>query len=88
MLLERFEEALDLPAVLIYYCVRFYPGGPASLAEACRPHLGNTLLLEGLEKIRTGFLRYRSESPPFVLSLLRGGVDFGLGPLPRWEEGI
>ena len=54
----------------IYYCVRFYPGGPASLAEAFRPHLGNMLVGEGLEKIRTEFLSVDDAGPKWVADFL------------------
>lgn len=39
----------------IYYCVRYYRGGPHALADACRPHLANGLVKEGLNKIADKF---------------------------------
>ena len=54
----------------IYYCVRFYPGGPTGLAEAFRPHLGNTLVREGLEKIRMEFLSVDDVGPKWVADFL------------------
>jgi hypothetical protein len=39
----------------IYFCLRNYPGGNEALAEVFRPHLGNKLVLEGLEKIHAKF---------------------------------
>lgn len=35
----------------IYYCVRHYPGGNEKLADDFQQHLGNRLVLEGLNKI-------------------------------------
>lgn len=54
----------------IDYCVRFYPGAPTALAEAFRPHLGNTLVREGLEKIRTEFLSVDDAGPKWVADFL------------------
>ena len=54
----------------IDYCVRHYPGGPAGLAHAFRPHLGNPLVLEGLEKIRSQFLSVDHVGPKMVADFL------------------
>lgn len=54
----------------IFYCVCFYPSGPTGLAEAFRPHLGNTLVREGLEKIRTEFLSVDDAGPKWVADFL------------------
>lgn len=40
----------------ISYCVHVYPGGAARLAEEFGPHLGHSLVREGLGKIRAAFL--------------------------------
>jgi hypothetical protein len=66
-LAARLEEK---DAYDIYYCVRFYPGGPTVLAEACRPHLGNMLVREGLEKIRTEFLSVDDAGPKWVADFM------------------
>ena len=66
-LAARLEEK---DAYDIYYCVRFYPGGPTELAEAFRPHLGNTLVREGLEKIRTEFLSVDDAGPKWVADFM------------------
>ncbi|MBF8279488.1 MAG: hypothetical protein HW385_920, partial [candidate division NC10 bacterium] len=66
-LAARLEEK---DAYDIYYCVRFYPGGPTALAEAFRPHLGNTLVREGLEKIRTEFLSVDDAGPKWVADFM------------------
>ncbi|NPV58757.1 MAG: hypothetical protein HPY75_03715 [Actinobacteria bacterium] len=39
----------------ICYTIRNYPGGLHELAEVIKPHLGNRLILEGLQKIRAKF---------------------------------
>jgi hypothetical protein len=39
----------------ICYTIRNYPGGLHELAGAFKPHLGNRLILEGLQKIRAKF---------------------------------
>ena len=66
-LAARLEEK---DAYDIYYCVRFFPGGPIGLAEACRPHLGNTLIREGLEKIRMEFLSPDDAGPKWVAGFM------------------
>jgi len=66
-LAARLEEK---DAYDIYHCVRFYPGGPTGLAKACRPHLGNTLVREGLEKIRTEFLSVADVGPKWVADFM------------------
>ncbi|MCZ7625382.1 MAG: hypothetical protein M5R38_05700 [Candidatus Methylomirabilis sp.] len=64
---DRFKEK---DAYDIYYCVRFYPGGPPGLATAFRPHLGNKLVREGLEKIRDQFLSVDHAGPQWVADFL------------------
>jgi hypothetical protein len=66
-LAARLEEK---DAYDIYYCARFFPGGPTGLAEACRPHLGNTLVREGLEKIRMEFLSPDDAGPKWVAGFM------------------
>jgi len=66
-LAARLEEK---DAYDIYYCVRFYPGGPTELAEAFRPRLGNKLVREGLEKIRTEFLSVDDAGPKWVADFM------------------
>ena len=66
-LAARLEEK---DAYDIYYCVRFYPGGPTGLAEAFRPHLGNMLVREGLEKIRMEFLSPDDAGPKWVAGFM------------------
>jgi hypothetical protein len=66
-LAARLEEK---DAYDIYYCVRFYPGGPTALAEAFRSHLGNTLIREGLEKIRMEFLSVDDAGPKWVADFM------------------
>jgi hypothetical protein len=62
-LADRFKEK---DAYDIYYAVRYYPGGTEGLAAAFRPHLGNRLVREGLEKIRAQFLSVDHAGPKWV----------------------
>lgn len=39
----------------IYYCLRYYPGGVDRIIDEFRPHLGNRLVQEALEKIGEKF---------------------------------
>ena len=39
----------------IYYCLRYYPGGPDQLVKEFRPHLKHGLVQEGLTKIAEKF---------------------------------
>jgi hypothetical protein len=50
----------------IYYCVRYYPGGPRALVAACRPHLVNALFKEGLNKIADKFASPEHTGPKSV----------------------
>lgn len=66
-LAERMKEkdAYDL-----YFCLRHYPGGPAALAAAFKPHLENKLVREGLRKIRSAFLSVDHTGPRWVADFL------------------
>lgn len=50
----------------IYYCVKNYPGDLGSLVNEFKPHIGNALVKEGLEKIRTQFVSEGHIGPKFV----------------------
>lgn len=54
----------------IHYCLRYYPGGAAALAVAFRPHLGNRLVREGLQKIRSQFLSVDHVGPKAAADFL------------------
>jgi hypothetical protein len=54
----------------IYYVVRFYPGGIPELTDAFRPHLGNRLVREGLEKIRSKFMSVDHVGPKLIADFL------------------
>lgn len=47
----------------ICYTIRNYPGGLYELAGVLRPHLGNRLVVEGLQKIRAKFLEIDGFGP-------------------------
>ncbi len=54
----------------VYYCVRRYRGGPGALVDAFRPHMGNSLVREGLTKIREKFLSPNHAGPKWVADFL------------------
>ncbi|MGO9613729.1 MAG: hypothetical protein ACLPX5_11940 [Dissulfurispiraceae bacterium] len=50
----------------IYYCLRNYPDGIEALAMEFRPHLHNSLVVEGLQKIAGKFSSERAFGPKSV----------------------
>ncbi|MBN1666852.1 MAG: hypothetical protein JW862_07175, partial [Anaerolineales bacterium] len=50
----------------IYYCIRYYPGGVNQIADEFRPHLGNRLVQEALEKIAEKFASPEHIGPKHV----------------------
>lgn len=50
----------------IYYCVKHYPGGNEKLADDFQQHLGNKLVLEGLNKIAEKFVSVEHYGPTSV----------------------
>ena len=50
----------------IYFCVRHCPGGFEALAKAFEPHLGHSLVREGLDKIAQKFASPDHVGPKFV----------------------
>lgn len=50
----------------IYYCVRNYPGGLDALIDELRPHLGHSLVREGLTKIAEAFASEKQVGPTWV----------------------
>jgi hypothetical protein len=66
-LVDRLKEK---DAYDIYYCLRYYTGGAAALGLALRPHLGNRLVREGLQKIRSQFLSVDHVGPKSVADFL------------------
>lgn len=64
------ERLKEKDAYDIFYCVRYYPGGPTELAAAFRPHLGSRLVREGLEKIRKHFFSVDHAGSKWVADFL------------------
>lgn len=64
------ERVKEKDAYDVYYCVRYYPGGPAALAAEFGPHLRNKLVREGLGKIRSAFLSVDHTGPRWVAAFL------------------
>lgn len=50
----------------IDFCIRHYPGGIGLLVEKFRPHVGQGLVQEGLEKIAAKFASPEHSGPAFV----------------------
>lgn len=51
----------------IYFIIRHYPGGGKALADVFLPHLEEGLVMEGLQKIRSGFLSADHFGPKWVV---------------------
>ena len=67
------ERVKEKDAYDVYLAVRNYPGGIAALAAVFRPHLGEPLVREGLEKIRRAFLSVDHAGPTWLVHFL--GLD-------------
>jgi hypothetical protein len=65
----------------IYYCVRNFPGGPAALAEACRPLLEDPVVRDGYSRIAAKFDTEDAFGPHTVSRFLgeSGGFE-GMNP--------
>lgn len=50
----------------IYYCLRHYPGGIDALVEEFKPHLTQSLVREGLEKMARHFVSVEHSGPMHV----------------------
>lgn len=62
---ERYREK---DAYDIYALAAHHRGGPKALAEAIRPHLGEPLVREGMERIREAFASRDAHGPAWVAS--------------------
>lgn len=60
---ERYHEK---DAYDIYSVVTYYKGGPRSAAQEVKPHLGNSLVREGIDNIAEKFQSIRSVGPTGV----------------------
>lgn len=54
----------------VYFCIKNYPAGYKALAEELRPIVENSLVQEGLGKIRAKFEKVNSIGPNFVADFL------------------
>jgi hypothetical protein len=65
----------------IYYCVRNFPGGPTTLAEACRPLLEDPVARDGYSRIAAKFSTEDAFGPHTVSRFLgeSGGFE-GMSP--------
>ena len=70
----------------IYYCIRNYPGGVKSLAEACAPLLLTTEGLEGYNLISAKFDEFDGYGPTCVRNFVKG-TDSLHGRSPdEWQQ--
>lgn len=69
---QRYKEK---DAYDIYSLVMHYKNGAESIAEEMRPHLGNGLVQEALQTIKTNFASTTSEGPTFVADFLNETGD-------------
>jgi len=60
---ERYHEK---DAYDIYSVVTYYKGGPRGAAQKVKPHLGNSLVREGIDNIAQKFQSIRSLGPAGV----------------------
>ncbi len=63
----RFKEK---DAYDVYYCVRNFPGSTSELTKRFRPWLENSLVQEGLQKIRAKFSSVAHVGPKWVVDFL------------------
>jgi len=50
----------------IYYCLRHYPGGIDAVVEEFKPHLNQSLIREGLEKMARHFASVEHSGPMHI----------------------
>jgi hypothetical protein len=70
----------------IYFCVRNYPGGLASLAEACRPLLGYVSAEKGFRFIAEKFETVDSYGPTCVRRFVEDTKVLGDRTPDQWQQ--
>ena len=65
-----FDRMKEKDAYDIYYCIEHFAGGPEALAEKFTPSLKNSLVQEGLSKIRSKFASVGHIGPKWVADFL------------------
>jgi len=70
----------------IYYCVRNFPGGPAALAEACRPLLEHESAARGYGYIAEKFNRVEGFGPDRVRRFVQDTNALGDRSPEQWQQ--
>ena len=70
----------------VYYCVRNFPGGPAALAEACRPLLKDEEAVAGYEHVNSKFESRESLGPSFVRGFVEGSDVLQERTPDQWQQ--
>jgi hypothetical protein len=68
--MAMYERMKEKDAYDIFYCVDHYPGGVEALATEFRSLIKNTLVVEGLEKMRNKFASVEHIGPKWVADFL------------------
>lgn len=69
---DKHKDAYD-----IYFSVRQFEGGPAALADACRPLLSDAVALKGLQHIAGKFTEQAAFGPVTVRQFLNDSAELG-----------
>jgi hypothetical protein len=65
-----YDRMKEKDAYDIFYCIEYYPGGVDALSGEFKSHLGQELVIEGLEKIRSKFASVDHVGPKWVADFL------------------
>lgn len=77
---QKRKDAYD-----VYYCIRNYDGGPAALAEACRPLLELAEAREGYAGIAEKFAEIEGIGPVWVRQFVDGTSVMGDRTAEQWQ---
>ncbi|MGJ8480091.1 nucleotidyl transferase AbiEii/AbiGii toxin family protein [Sphingobium yanoikuyae] len=77
---QKRKDAYD-----VYYCIRNYEGGPAALAEACRPLLEIGEAREGYAGIAEKFAQIDAIGPVWVRQFVDGTPVMGDRTAEQWQ---
>lgn len=65
-----YDRMKEKDAYDIFYCIEQYPGGIEHIRAEFKPHMDNTLVAEGLSKIRSKFASIEHVGPKWVADFL------------------
>jgi hypothetical protein len=77
---QKRKDAYD-----VYYCIRNYEGGPAALAEACRPLLEFTEARQGFNGIAEKFAQIDTIGPVWVRQFVENTRAMGDRTPEQWQ---